>query len=177
NSKNFALESFGETSRCIDHHPTEPWTLETANGTRKLNYGASCHLHECHPSKGLLFKIGDSWTVCPVEGGYVTTQVDSNLGILKGKFYCPACNILCEEDLCEAVKSGDVYVSPVTVVVTTTTAAPSTTTVLVTPEEIMPSNASAAAIVGTPGKVKPETSSGDSAKIVPDTDSITESNQ
>ncbi|TGZ60535.1 hypothetical protein CRM22_008481 [Opisthorchis felineus] len=176
-SKNFALESFGETSRCIDHHPREPWTLETANGTKKLNYGASCHLHECHPSKGLLFKIGGSWTACPVAGGYVTTQVDSDLGTLNGKFYCPACNVLCMEDLCEAVKSGDVYVPPITVVATTTTASPSTTTVIVTSEEIMSSKAPAATIVGTSGEDKPASAREDSVKIVPVTGSFTENNQ
>ncbi|GAA55572.1 leishmanolysin-like peptidase, partial [Clonorchis sinensis] len=175
-SKNFALESFGETSRCIDHHPREPWTLETANGTKKLNYGASCHLHECHPSKGLLFKIGDSWTVCPVEGGYVTTQVNSDLGTLKGKFYCPACNVLCVEDLCEAVKSGDVYVPPTTIVVNTTTASPSTTTVILTSEEIVPSKAPATTTVGTSGKDKPEAASEEPAKILPVTGSFTENN-
>ncbi|KAF5394673.1 hypothetical protein PHET_10685 [Paragonimus heterotremus] len=97
-SLNYAMESFGEHSICVDHIAGTDWNLKQQNGesVNLDSFGASCHEHECHPEKGLTLRFGNYTVVCPFVGGNVRIAVESVLGHLGGYIYCPPCSSVCE---------------------------------------------------------------------------------
>ncbi|XP_014250550.1 leishmanolysin-like peptidase [Cimex lectularius] len=92
--KNFALEEYGEDSRCFDH-TNEMWEEKSCKQSKQWQYwGSGCYRFTC--DEGLLQIIVHNVTyTCYYSGQTINVQLIVNGSLHKGAIVCPPCQELC----------------------------------------------------------------------------------
>ncbi|KAF6217234.1 hypothetical protein GE061_001588 [Apolygus lucorum] len=92
--KNFALEEYGEESRCFDH-TDKMWEQRACKQIRQwLHWGSGCYRYTC--SDGLLHVMVNNITyTCYYPEQVLTIQIFANNWLHKGALVCPPCEEMC----------------------------------------------------------------------------------
>ncbi|KAG7306620.1 hypothetical protein JYU34_007993 [Plutella xylostella] len=106
---NFALESYGEHSRCFDHH-NHMWEQKSCRQIREWqHWGSGCYKYKC--KKGRLHIIVGNYTYeCSHAGQVLHVRVLSGGWLHRGGVVCPPCREICAAEFAsrnEYCKGGE----------------------------------------------------------------------
>lgn len=94
--KNFALEKYGEESRCFDH-TNDMWEERSCRQVRQWqHWGSGCYHYTCEDGR-LHIMVANYTYTCFHAGQEVTIRIISNGWLRKGAIRCPPCKELCQE--------------------------------------------------------------------------------
>ncbi|KAG8229044.1 hypothetical protein J437_LFUL007599 [Ladona fulva] len=94
---NFALESYGEGSQCIDHGG--PWEERSCEVRRQWgHWGAGCYKVSCSAGR-LHIEIENRTITCYYAGQIVTIRIWTDEWLHKGSLVCPSCKDVCQDEL------------------------------------------------------------------------------
>lgn len=94
--KNFALESYGEDSRCFDH-TNQMWEERSCRQVRQWqHWGSGCYEFRCYGGR-LHILVGNHSYTCYYEGQEIGISIIANGWLHKGALVCPLCEQLCQE--------------------------------------------------------------------------------
>ncbi|KAL1130168.1 hypothetical protein AAG570_013106 [Ranatra chinensis] len=92
--KNFALEEYGEKSRCFDH-TDKMWEERSCKLVRQwLHWGSGCYKYRCSESRLHIMVSNYSYT-CYFPGQVLSIRILVNEWLHKGALVCPPCEELC----------------------------------------------------------------------------------
>ncbi|XP_065219578.1 leishmanolysin-like peptidase [Planococcus citri] len=95
--KNFALEVYGENSRCFDH-TDQMWEEQTCNQIRQWqHWGSGCYRYRCHTGR-LHILVGNYSYTCYFPGQELVIRIMSNGWLHKGVISCPTCEEICQNE-------------------------------------------------------------------------------
>lgn len=101
--KNFALETYGNDSRCFDH-TDQMWEERSCRQVRQWqHWGSGCYQYKCYGGR-LHIMVGNYSYTCYSEGQQLPIRIISNGWLHKGALVCPSCEQMCQDILAE---SGD----------------------------------------------------------------------
>lgn len=102
--KNFALEEYGEDSRCFDH-TDRMWEERSCKHVRQwLHWGSGCYRYKCY--EGRLHIIVHNYTyTCFSPGQVLPIRIFANGWLHRGALVCPPCEEMCQEQLVNANES------------------------------------------------------------------------
>lgn len=93
--KNFALEKYGDDSRCFDH-TNDMWEERSCRQVRQWqHWGSGCYEYNCTDGR-LQIIVGDYTYTCYHAGQSVPVRILSGGWLRKGAIRCPPCRELCE---------------------------------------------------------------------------------
>ncbi|XP_050546786.1 leishmanolysin-like peptidase [Daktulosphaira vitifoliae] len=94
--KNFALEVYGENSKCFDH-TNQMWEEQTCKQVRQWqHWGSGCYEYTCQNGR-LHITVSNHTYTCYFPGQELTVRLVANGWLHKGVIVCPACEELCDE--------------------------------------------------------------------------------
>lgn len=92
--KNFALESYGEGSKCFDHSESM-WEERSCHQTREWqHWGSGCYKYNCVDGR-LYILVGNYSYKCSFPGQKLSIRITANGWLHKGAIMCPTCHELC----------------------------------------------------------------------------------
>lgn len=93
--KNFALEEYGEDSRCFDH-TDKMWEELTCKQVRQWqHWGSGCYRYKCY--SGFLHIIINNHTyTCYFRGQVHPIRIFANNWLHNGALICPSCEEMCQ---------------------------------------------------------------------------------
>ncbi|XP_032455411.1 leishmanolysin-like peptidase isoform X4 [Nasonia vitripennis] len=107
--KNFALEKYGENSRCFDH-TNQMWEERTCKQVRQWqHWGSGCYQYKCEAGRLHIMVTNYTYT-CYHAGQEIAIRIMQNEWLHKGALICPPCRDLCQEEFAqrkEQCKPGD----------------------------------------------------------------------
>ncbi|XP_059490130.1 leishmanolysin-like peptidase [Neocloeon triangulifer] len=96
--KNFALESYGEGSRCFDHTGSM-WEERTCRQVRLWqHWGSGCYKYNCHGGRINVIVANYTYT-CYHKGQEIPIKIMADEWLHVGALVCPSCEELCEDEL------------------------------------------------------------------------------
>ncbi|XP_065336991.1 leishmanolysin-like peptidase [Cloeon dipterum] len=96
--KNFALESYGEGSRCFDHTGSM-WEERTCRQVRLWqHWGSGCYKYNCHGGRINVLVANYTFT-CYQKGQQIPIKILADDWLHAGALLCPSCEELCEDEL------------------------------------------------------------------------------
>uniref|UniRef100_A0A1B0GDZ8 Leishmanolysin-like peptidase n=1 Tax=Glossina morsitans morsitans TaxID=37546 RepID=A0A1B0GDZ8_GLOMM len=94
--KNYALESYGQNSKCFDHGESM-WEERTCHHTREWqHWGSGCYNYRCDDGRLHILVSNYSYS-CHFPGQRLAISIESNGWLHKGTIICPRCEELCGE--------------------------------------------------------------------------------
>lgn len=107
--KNFALEKYGEKSRCFDH-TDKMWEERSCKQTRQWqHWGSGCYGYRCENGR-LHILVGNYSYECFHANQAITIRIVNNNWLHKGAVICPPCRDICAKEFHsrgEICKIGD----------------------------------------------------------------------
>ncbi|XP_022210651.1 leishmanolysin-like peptidase [Drosophila obscura] len=92
--KNFALESYGDGSKCFDHSEAM-WEERSCHQTREWqHWGSGCYKYTCFDGR-LHILVGNYTYKCSFPGQKLSIRIAANDWLHKGAIMCPPCHELC----------------------------------------------------------------------------------
>ena len=106
-NKNFALELYGQQSKCVEHG--RHWIAKKDLLTRTmLDWGSGCYRYQC-TQDGLVIHAGNNKFLCQHKYQRVEVQGFMNDWTVNGSLICPSCVEFCgdkEKHYCATQQSG-----------------------------------------------------------------------
>ncbi|KAJ8947161.1 hypothetical protein NQ318_002524 [Aromia moschata] len=107
--KNFALEKYGENSRCFEH-TNQMWEERSCRQMRQWrHWGSGCYGYRCQ--NGRLHLLVENYSYeCFHKNQEISIRIISDGWLHKGAIICPPCKEICEEEFAarnETCKLGD----------------------------------------------------------------------
>lgn len=94
--KNFALESYGEGSKCFDH-TENMWEERSCRQTREWqHWGSGCYQYKCENGR-LSILVANYTFDCYYPGQELSIRIMAGGWLHKGAIVCPPCRELCGE--------------------------------------------------------------------------------
>lgn len=107
--KNFALEKYGQKSRCFDH-TDKMWKENSCKQSRQWqHWGSGCYRYRCENSR-LHILVGNYSYECFHANQEITIRIINNGWLHKGSIICPPCREVCAKEFHsrgEVCKIGD----------------------------------------------------------------------
>jgi len=95
--KNFALEVYGENSKCFDH-TNQMWEEQTCKQVRQWqHWGSGCYEYICQNGRLHIIVSNHTYT-CYFPGQELVIRLAANGWLHKGVIVCPACVEVCGDD-------------------------------------------------------------------------------
>ncbi|XP_023292696.2 leishmanolysin-like peptidase [Lucilia cuprina] len=95
-SKNYALESYGQGSKCFDHGDAM-WEERTCHHTREWqHWGSGCYKYNCSDGR-LHIQVANYTYTCYFPGQRLSISISANGWLHRGALICPSCEELCGE--------------------------------------------------------------------------------
>ncbi|RZC41773.1 leishmanolysin-like peptidase, partial [Asbolus verrucosus] len=92
--KNFALEKYGEDSRCFEH-TNQMWEERSCRQMRQWqHWGSGCYGYRCHNGR-LHILVGNYSYECFHANQEISIRIISNGWLHKGAIVCPPCREMC----------------------------------------------------------------------------------
>ncbi|XP_026805367.1 leishmanolysin-like peptidase [Rhopalosiphum maidis] len=92
--KNFALEVYGDNSKCFDH-TNQMWEEQTCKQVRQWqHWGSGCYEYSCQNGR-LHIVVSNHTYTCYFPGQELVIRLVANGWLHKGVIVCPACEELC----------------------------------------------------------------------------------
>ncbi|KAK6635611.1 hypothetical protein RUM44_000865 [Polyplax serrata] len=96
--KNFALEKYGERSKCFDN-ANQMWEEKSCRQVRQWqHWGSGCYEYYCQAGRLHIVVANYSYT-CYRAGQELNIRINSNGWLHKGALVCPPCDEICKEEL------------------------------------------------------------------------------
>lgn len=97
-NKNYALETYGSASKCVEHG--RHWIAKNGLITRTmLDWGSGCYAYECNEN-GLFFIIENHRYHCTRPKMTIEVIGWMNMWHINGTLICPSCKEFCGEKYC-----------------------------------------------------------------------------
>lgn len=94
--KNYALESYGQGSKCFDHGDAM-WEERTCHQTREWqHWGSGCYKYNCSDGR-LHIQVANYTYTCYFPGQKLSISISANGWLHRGALICPSCEELCGE--------------------------------------------------------------------------------
>lgn len=94
--KNFALEKYGDGSRCFDH-TNDMWEERSCRQVRQWqHWGSGCYNYTCESGR-LHIAVANYTYTCYHPGQEILVRIVSGIWLRKGAIRCPACRELCSK--------------------------------------------------------------------------------
>ncbi|CAG9768000.1 unnamed protein product [Ceutorhynchus assimilis] len=107
--KNFALEKYGENSRCFEH-TNHMWEEKSCGQLRQwMHWGSGCYGYRCQNGR-LHILVGNYSYECYHKNQEISIRITSNGWLHKGGIVCPSCKEICAKEFesrGEHCKTGD----------------------------------------------------------------------
>lgn len=92
-SENYALESYGQESKCVEQE--RQWTAQRGLLTRTmLDWGSGCYKYSC-TNNSLHIIVGGKLYTCQKRGDIVYINGTLNEWLISGSLRCPSCDEFC----------------------------------------------------------------------------------
>ncbi|XP_072402346.1 leishmanolysin-like peptidase [Diabrotica undecimpunctata] len=106
---NFALEKYGEKSRCFEH-TNQLWDERSCKQVRQwVHWGSGCYAYRCENGR-LHILVGNYSYECYHANQEISIRIISNGWLHKGAIVCPPCKEICAKEFSsrgERCKAGD----------------------------------------------------------------------
>uniref|UniRef100_A0A6P7GXF4 Leishmanolysin-like peptidase n=1 Tax=Diabrotica virgifera virgifera TaxID=50390 RepID=A0A6P7GXF4_DIAVI len=106
---NFALEKYGEKSRCFEH-TNQLWDERSCKQVRQwVHWGSGCYSYRCENGR-LHILVGNYSYECYHANQEISIRIISNGWLHKGAIVCPPCKEICAKEFSsrgERCKAGD----------------------------------------------------------------------
>ncbi|XP_075166976.1 leishmanolysin-like peptidase, invadolysin isoform X2 [Haematobia irritans] len=94
--KNYALESYGQGSKCFDHGESM-WEERNCHHTREWqHWGSGCYRYNCSDGR-LHIYVGNYSYTCYFPGQKLSISISANNWLHRGALICPSCEEICGE--------------------------------------------------------------------------------
>ncbi|XP_073817388.1 leishmanolysin-like peptidase, invadolysin [Musca autumnalis] len=94
--KNYALESYGQGSKCFDHGDAM-WEERNCHHTREWqHWGSGCYRYNCSEGRLHIF-VGNYSYTCYYPGQKLSISISANDWLHRGALICPSCEEMCGE--------------------------------------------------------------------------------
>ena len=95
--RNFALEDYGESSRCFDH-TEQMWEERSCSQVRQWqHWGSGCYNYVCASGRLHIMVLNHTFT-CYYPRQEINISLMDNGWLHTGSLVCPACEEVCEVD-------------------------------------------------------------------------------
>ena len=95
--KNFALESYGPSSKCFNHNHIM-WEERTCTQVRQWqHWGSGCYQYSCEDGR-LILHVNNQTFPCLFKGQEIKIVLFANDWLHIGTIVCPSCQQLCPTD-------------------------------------------------------------------------------
>lgn len=95
-AKNYALESYGQGSKCFGHGDAM-WEERTCHHTREWqHWGSGCYKYNCSDGR-LHIQVANYTYTCFFPGQKLSISISANGWLHRGALICPPCEELCGE--------------------------------------------------------------------------------
>lgn len=94
--KNFALETYGPSSKCFNHNSQTMWEERTCSQVKQWqHWGSGCYQYSCREGR-LYLEVANHTFTCFYTDQEIKIQLFVNDWLHIGTVVCPPCRELCE---------------------------------------------------------------------------------